>query len=344
MPGVTLTQTGAGTYTLSAAGPALVTAALDALQYTAVPNPGVPGYTITYVGMSVSDGIALPVTSQVEVLTGLPIFTGTNANQTVPEGQSTHPFSTVAVTDSAGLSIQGMTVTLYDSSSGFASPTDANGTLSGSGLTKVGVGTYTLTPGSTAAVSAALDALVFTASATAAPLTTDFVLSAFDGATTADNSNTAVTATPAATPALTRMAFIHPIGSGGSNTITASGVGQTLLAGGGADTLIGYSGGSDAFRGTAASLNGDTIGNFLSSDKIDITDMGFGAAVLTPTASGSDTLVRVTSGVTYSAFTLTGSFSAVGFALASDGHRLMVRHGTDNAQARPEAIRLSGNS
>ncbi len=93
------------------------------------------------------------------------------------------------------------------------------------------------------------------------------------------------------------MAFIHPIGSGGGSlTITASGVDQTLTAGGGADTLIGYSGGSDVFRGTALGLNGDTIGNLLSSDKIDITDMGFGAAMLTATASGSNTLVTVTSG------------------------------------------------
>jgi hypothetical protein len=84
--------------------------------------------------------------------------------------------------------------------------------------------------------------------------------------------------------------------------------------------LIGYSGGSDVFRGTALGLNGDTIGNLLSSDKIDITDMGFGAAMLTATASGSNTLVTVTSGATHSAFTLAASFSAVGFALASDGH------------------------
>ncbi len=320
MPGVSLTQTGAGTYALSAASPAVVSAALDALQYTTGPNPNVPGYTITYVGMSVSDGIAPPVTSQVEVLAGLPIFTGTDANQTVPEGQSLHPFSTVAVTDSAGLSIQGMTITLYDSSSGFASPTDANGTLSGADLTKVGVGTYTLTPGSTAAVSAELDALTFTATANAAPLTTDFVLSAFDGATTADNYDTTVSATPVAALSASRMAFIQPVAGGGGTTITASGVGQTLTAGGEAETLVGYSGGSDVFRGTAAGLNGDTIGNLLASDKIDITDMGFGAAVLTATASGSNTLVTVTSGAMHSAFTLTGSFPAGGFALASDGH------------------------
>ncbi len=583
MPGVSLTQTGVGTYTFSAASPAVVSAALDALQYTTGPNPSVPGYTISYVGISVSDGIAPPVTAQVEVLTGLPIFTGTNATQTVLEGRSIHPFTTVAVTDSAGLSIQGMTITLYDSSSGFATPTDANGTLSGANLTKVGVGTYTLTPGSTAAVSAELNALTFTASANAAPLTTDFVLSAFDGATTADNSAIAVTATPvftlttgvdtivgtavndtifaaantlssgdsingaggangliltgggnfdlsapttliniqgiraqegagaaaqtvtlraglnanvavtsvaggsitiigaansdsiylgngtdsvtlgvgehvqggsgndtfivtaatstssikggtgvntlvvqgggvvtmggavtgmgtvslaspttfqantsanlqiagsaaggdvitlgaasqsvvsgganelvkasaanagavvsgvgagstleiisggsvtenaatsvstvkldaATTLNLNGMAFIHAIGSGASDTITAGGINQTLTGGGGADTLIGYSGGSDVFLDTASGLNGDTIENFLSNDKIDMTDLVVGAATLTATASGSNTLVTVTSGATKSVFTMTGSFSASGFALVTDGH------------------------
>ena len=41
-------------------------------------------------------------------------------------------------------------------------PSDANGTLSGAGLTKTGTGTYTLTAGTPAAVTAALRALVFT--------------------------------------------------------------------------------------------------------------------------------------------------------------------------------------
>jgi len=219
MPGITLTQTGAGTYTLSAGSPAAVSAALDALQYTAVPNPSVPGYTITYVGMSVSDGIAAPVTAQAEVLTGLPIFTGTIANQTVADGNPIRPFSTVSVTDSAGLSIQGMTITLYDSSSGYATPTDANGFLSDANLTKVGVGTYTVTPGPTAAVSAELDALVFTPGASATPVITDFVLSAFDGATTADNYDTTVTATPSTAGPTIALAPVN--GSNGVNAGTA---------------------------------------------------------------------------------------------------------------------------
>ncbi len=194
MPGFTLTETGVGTYTLSAGTPAAVTQAIDAIQFTAVPHPALPGYTITWVNMSVSDGIAPPVTASAEVLTGLPIFAGVTPNQTVTAGQSSTPFSTVSITDSAGLSIQGLTIDVFDSSGNYLTPTDTNGVLSGANLTKVGIGTYTLTPGSTQSVSAELDALVFTPFFTSAAVTTLFNLAAFDGATTSDNQDTSVTA------------------------------------------------------------------------------------------------------------------------------------------------------
>ena len=194
LPGVTLVNTAAGTYTLAAASPAAATAALDAVQFTALPNLAVPGFTITNIGISISDGIAPAVTSQVEVLAGLPIFSGIVPSQTIVDGQSINPFSTVSVTNSAGLTIQSMTVTLYDSASGLAVPTDANGVLSGPNVTRDGVGTYTVTPGALATVSAELDALLFTPSPSGGnAVTTDFVLSAFDGATTADSNAIAVT-------------------------------------------------------------------------------------------------------------------------------------------------------
>ena len=73
-------------------------------------------------------------------------------------------------------------------------PTDANGVLSGPNVTRDGVGTYTVTPGAPATVSAELDALLFTPSPSGGnAVTTDFVLSAFDGATTADSNAIAVT-------------------------------------------------------------------------------------------------------------------------------------------------------
>ena len=209
MPGMTLTHTGAGTYALSAGSPADVTKAIDALQLTTVPNPSIPGYTIAYVGMSVSDGIAPLVTADAEVLAGLPIFSGVAANQSVVDGNSIDPFSTVQITDSAGLSIQGLTITLFDSSGNYLTPTDANGTLSGADLTKTDVGTYTLTPGSTQAVSAELDALVFTPSVSGSTATTFFNLAAFDGATTSDNQDTSVIAEPACFYRGTRIQTDH---------------------------------------------------------------------------------------------------------------------------------------
>jgi hypothetical protein len=232
LPGVTLTPGGGGVYTLSAGSPTAVTAALDALQFTPVPNPSVPGYTISYVGLSVSDGIAPAVTAQVQVLAGLPIFTGIVPNQAATGTNPVSPFSTVAVTDSAGLTIQGLTITLFDSSSNYLTPTDANGVLSGANLTHVGAGIYTLAPGSTTAVTAELDALVFTPNG--ALLTTDFVLSAFDGATTADSTAIAVTDTPVCFCAGTRIAT--PCGevpveqiAAGDLVMTASGVARAIV-------------------------------------------------------------------------------------------------------------------
>ncbi len=198
LTGITLTHTGAGTYALSAASPALVTAAIDALQFTALPNPSIAGYTIDYIGISVSDGIAPTVSASAEVLSGLPIFTGILATQSVPFAQTLQPFAGVTVTDSAGLTAQGFTIILNDSSTDYLHPTDANGTLSGTGLTHTGAGTYTLTPGTFAQVTAELDSLVFTPIVGSQPVTTDFTLEAFDGATTADKglSVTAQTSPP----------------------------------------------------------------------------------------------------------------------------------------------------
>jgi hypothetical protein len=73
LPGVTLANPTLGTYTFAAASPAAATTALDALLFTALPDLAVPGFTITDIGISISDGIAPAVTSQVEVLAGLPI-------------------------------------------------------------------------------------------------------------------------------------------------------------------------------------------------------------------------------------------------------------------------------
>ncbi|HEY7578050.1 MAG TPA: hypothetical protein VH855_10675, partial [Acetobacteraceae bacterium] len=118
---------------------------------------------------------------------------------------------------------------------------------------------------------------------------------------------------------LNQMSFITAIGSGGNDTIQAGGAHQTLTGGAGTDTLIGYSGGSDTFSDTAAHLNGDTIQGFVASDAIDLTNIAFAGATVTAVGSGANTKVTVASGLTRSVFTLTGSWAASGFHLASDG-------------------------
>ncbi|HEV2335370.1 MAG TPA: calcium-binding protein, partial [Stellaceae bacterium] len=250
LPGFTLNHTGSGTYTLTGgSSPAQVTAAIDAIQFTPTPYPSAAGATDTQIGVTVSDGIAPPVSAVANVQAGLPIFTGTKANQTAVDGKPIAPFSAVTITDSAGLTIEGMTIQLYDSTANFQTTTDANGILSGVGLTKTGVGTYSLAPGTPAAVTAELDALTFTPAYGSTSTTTDFYMLASDNATTSGNTNTSVVAAPGTTYSLlttgvdtVTAASAKPTIVALSNTLSAgdniNGGGATLvLSGGGAFNL-----------------------------------------------------------------------------------------------------------
>ena len=99
-----------------------------------------------------------------------------------------------------------------------------------------------------------------------------------------------------------------------------SGIDQTLTGGGGADTLIGFSGGDDIFKDTVAHLNGVTIGDFMPTDTIDFTNLAYAVTdTVTTAVSGANTKVTVASGATKAVFTMTGSWSSSGFHLASDG-------------------------
>ena len=119
---------------------------------------------------------------------------------------------------------------------------------------------------------------------------------------------------------LNGMQFITADGSTGADTIKAGAINQTLTGGAGADTLIGFSGGFDTFKDTAANLNGDTIQGFVTSDTIDFTNLAYAATDKVTTAtSGANTKVTVTAGTTKSTFTLAGTWSASGFALTSGG-------------------------
>ena len=194
IPGVTLTETGPGTYALSAASPAAVTQAIDALTFTPVSRPDVPGFTLTSIGLSVSDGTTTTTASNT-IEAGAPVIAGAAAGQATLDTHPVDPFSQVVLTDSPGVTSLSVTIQVTDAG-GVA--TDANGLLSGAGLSYVGVGLYTLAADTPANISAALEALTFTPTPHQAlpgqSVTTDFVLEVSDGATTSDNGDTSVVA------------------------------------------------------------------------------------------------------------------------------------------------------
>jgi Ca2+-binding RTX toxin-like protein len=92
-----------------------------------------------------------------------------------------------------------------------------------------------------------------------------------------------------------------------------------VTGGSGNDTLVGFAGGYDKFQDTASGLKGDTISNFVSTDRIDVTDLIPGSATLTAPASGPKTIIAVSSGATKASHLMDGSFTRSGFTLSSDG-------------------------
>jgi hypothetical protein len=186
LSGTGLTKTGAGTYTLAAGSPAAVTAALRALVFTPAAHEVAPGDTVTTgMTLSVTDGSSPVTDGTTSVVTTAvndpPAITGTVADQLMSDVQTKQPFSTVTITDPDVGASETVTITLDVD----GSPSDANGILSGTGLTKTGTGTYTLAAGSPAAVTAALRALVFTPAVLDLPpdsaAVTDMTLSVSDG-------------------------------------------------------------------------------------------------------------------------------------------------------------------
>jgi len=196
--GVSLIETaaGLGVYDLSAASPAAITAALDAIKFTPAYNAS--GFTITGTSVAVSDGIAT-TTASTSGLAGAPVITGAVSGQTTLDAQPIDPFKTVSVTDSPEF-LADTSTTLTTNGGGVE--TDAIGLLSGSGLTRGAAGIYTLPAGTPVELTSLSDALTFTPAADMAPagqtVTTNFEISVFNGASTSNNYGTSVIATETA--------------------------------------------------------------------------------------------------------------------------------------------------
>jgi hypothetical protein len=148
LSGTGLAKTGTGTYALASTSPAGLTAALRALVFTPTAHQAQAGATIiTAFGLAVAEtggvGSATDGTTSViaTAVTDTPTITGTTADQATTDLVPIQPFSGVTIAD-PDFSVM-PTVTISLRSGGIA--TDANGVLSGTGLSKTGVGTYTIT-------------------------------------------------------------------------------------------------------------------------------------------------------------------------------------------------------
>ncbi len=138
-----------------------------------------------------------------------PGITGTTADQQVASGTAIRPFaSTRIAADSPGYDAQTLgTITLTDDAS---APSDAGGTLAGPGITKTGVGTYTIATASYFALQSELQSLVFTPAAVpgGGVQATRFNLSVSDAATKLAASDAAASVQVAGPSAVPTPPFI----------------------------------------------------------------------------------------------------------------------------------------
>jgi plastocyanin len=202
LSGASLTHAGIGSYTLTAFSPATATAELSALVFTPTAHQVAPGGTVTTsfllaevdtAGAKTSNAVTTVVTTAVN---DVPAISGTAAGQTMIDTATNLPFSGATISDPDFGATETLTITLK--ASGVAS--DADGMLSGFGLTQSSIGTYTLATGTPATLTAELEALVFAPThhqvAAGGTVTTGMTLSVTDGiagSPTADTVTTVVT-------------------------------------------------------------------------------------------------------------------------------------------------------
>jgi len=179
-----------------------------------------------------------------------PTIANSTTSAATTDLQKIDPFSATTISDPTAGSSEAVTITLTNTS-GVA--TDADGVLTGQGLSKIGPGAYTLS-GSAAAVTAELDALVFTPTAhqvaSGGSVTTDFTLLVSDGTYSATNSNTVVTTATGK--------WIVSGGTVESGTVLSSG--DTLLVSSGGASVSATLQGGEAF----IYAGGESVADFVA--------------------------------------------------------------------------------
>ena len=264
-------------------------AAIESITFSSTDTANTATRGISY---TVNDGVvaSAAATSTVAVQHPTPAITGAVAGQAISDAATIAPFSGVTVSDSTA---QQDTTTVTLTVNGVAS--DANGILSGAGLTKTGAGTYTLAAASPASVSSKLQSLVFTPTAhqvaPSSTVTTDFAIAVLDtGAGSVSNGTTTVVATAATdSPAIagtvsnqatTDLAAVNPFSS---VTITDPDFGVTptvtiTLRDGGAATDA-----NGALSGAGTGLTKTGVGTYRLTDTPAKLTQDLQALTFTPT-------------------------------------------------------------
>lgn len=166
-----------------------------------------------------------------------PAITGTVSNQPVASGEKINPFGPAQIIDGNYGAIPTLNETITITDGGVA--TDADGLLTGTGLSKTGVGTYAIAGYN----SDRLSSLVFTTTRATGTHTAVFTLAAGDtatGYTTTDNKTSveiigAGPTVPGSIPPGTTV-----LGGGGVNYSAPAG--ETVVTGGGNDTVTAFAG------------------------------------------------------------------------------------------------------
>ncbi|ELX11797.1 putative surface layer protein [Janthinobacterium sp. HH01] len=213
----------AGSYTLSAATPAALTATLRALVFTPTANQAAVGvgvattFTLTPTD---SNGLAGSANSATVVtatsVNDAPVLAGTAAAQGMTAGGTLHPFGAVTLSDpDVGASVI-VTIAPDSAAKGFFTAAS----LSASGFSTVDGGlTYTHAAAAPGAAQAALQALVFQSTA-GLSATTTFTVSVNDGSVIVSNSATTVVSATASTTTALTVAFSADSGVSATDLIT----------------------------------------------------------------------------------------------------------------------------
>ena len=236
-----------GTYTVTGAA-AQVQADLRGLVFTPAAHEVAPGKSVT-TGFTVSDLNSASLTTTdsatsvvATAVNDAPTISGAKTGQATTDYVPVKPFSGVSITDSDMGAQDSLAITLKN---GGGAATDANGALSGAGLTKTGTGAYALAAASPAALSAELDALTFTPAQGQAlagqTVITSFTLAAFQSAggstATATDATTSVVATALNYVNGPANGFGVLTGTPGQDVITAHGMGNAIFGEGGPDII-----------------------------------------------------------------------------------------------------------